>query len=407
MKIGYFLGTASLEGGGIGPYAWRILENLLIRSKLQEIELTILCSDRIEADCLSLIDKYQASAKLCSIPEKFNIINRLVSRCADLISKGYIRFNIPIQGLKQYNYWFRWFSSLDIDLLHVPYQVAPYYELPYPVVVTMHDVQELHYPEFFTPQERAWRAEYFWQALEKSSAVIVSFNHIKQDLIKYFRLEERKIHICPIPYQSIYLQQPTAEQELQMKNKYSQWPDFILYPAQSWEHKNHLSLIKTLEYIENRFNIQIHLICTGKKNPNFFPVIEDYLQRSIIADRVHFMDIVPEAELYWLYKNCSMVVVPTLYEAGSFPLMEAMCLEVPVICSDVTSLPDTIGDSRFTFNPVDLDRMASLILKMLDDADFRADNILNSRNRIEQLQQIQSANFIIESYQKILDPCSK
>jgi glycosyltransferase involved in cell wall biosynthesis len=403
MKIGYFLGNASINGGGTGPYAWRILENLLIKSKLQEIDLIILCSDEIKADCLNLIDKHQSSAKLSSIPQKFNILNRLVSRCADLISKGCTRFNIPSQGLKHCNYWFRWFSSLDIDLLHVPYQTSIYYNLPYPVVVTMHDVQELHYPEFFTPQERAWRAKYFWQALDKSTAVIVSFNHIKQDLIKYFRLEDSKIHICPLPYQSIYLQQPTAQQELQIKNKYDRWHKFLLYPAQSWEHKNHLSLIKALEYIKAQFGVSINLVCTGKKNLNFFPILEDYLQQSTVADKVHFMDVVPESELYWLYRNCEMVVVPTLYEAGSFPLLEAMCLEIPVICSDVTSLPDMIGDSRFIFNPLDIEKMSILILKMLDDSEFRADNILNSKTRIEQLKQVSSANFMIESYEKIIN----
>jgi hypothetical protein len=178
--------------------------------------------------------------------------------------------NIPNKKLKYFNNWYRWFSSLDIDLLHVPYQISAHYDLPYPLIVTMHDVQELHYPEFFTPQERAWRAENFWKALEKSSAVIVSFNHVKEDLVKYFHLPENKVFVCPLPFKNIYLQLPNHEQELSYKDKYVRLGNFLLYPAQTWQHKNHLSLIKAIEFIKNKFDRTLHLVCTGTKNKSFF-----------------------------------------------------------------------------------------------------------------------------------------
>lgn len=136
----------------------------------------------------------------------------------------------------------------------------------------------------------------------------------------------------------------------------------------------------------------------NKKNERFFPKIESYLRESTISEQVHFMDLVPETELYWLYKNCALVVIPTLYEAGSFPLLEAMTLGVPVICSSVTSLPETIGDSRFIFNPIDIEVMANLILQMIDKEDLRNDNILNSKKRIQELREINSAAAFINAY---------
>lgn len=402
MKIGYWLGNANISGGGTAPYAWRVLESLLKRSQVQEIEILILCSAEVERDCLNLIDKYQAKAKLHLIPQKFNVIKRIVSRFSGLISKVCLRFNIPSKKLKQFNHWFRWFSSLDIDLLHVPYQTFVYYDLPYPLIVTMHDVQELHYPEFFTPQQRAWRAKVYWQALEKSSAIIVSFNHVKQDLIKYFRLPDNKVSVCPLPFSNSYLQPSSYDEELEYQNKYAKWENFLLYPAQTWQHKNHLSLIKAIELIKNKLGRTIHLICTGKKYEGFFPTIEEYFKTSSVLDQIHFMDIVPEPELYWLYKNSSLIVIPTLYEAGSFPLIEAMYLETPVICSSVTSLPETIGDLRFTFNPLDINQISNLIIDLLDNPELREENIQNSRNRIEEMKNIDSAFHLFEMYSKML-----
>ena len=73
-----------------------------------------------------------------------------------------------------------------------------------------------------------------------------------------------------------------------------------------------------------------------------------------LSEAVHFLGIVPEEDLISLYKNSSLVVIPTLYEAGSGPLYEAMRYQVPVICSNVTSLPDTVSNDEFLFDPNDM-----------------------------------------------------
>jgi glycosyltransferase involved in cell wall biosynthesis len=402
MKIGYWLDLRCLNVGGTAPYSWRLLECILNQDKLDTLEILVLCHPEFNTQCNELISKYKVKAKVCLIPNRFNLLNRVVNKFANFVSPILHKYNIYNPRFKYLNSWYRWFSSLNIDLLHVPYQLPPQYNLPYPFIVTMHDVQELHYPEFFTPQDRAFRAEHFWKSIEYSSVTIVSFEHVKKDLIKYFRVSENKVHICPPPYQKIYLHLPTHEEKLNFQEKYANWGKFILYPAQTWEHKNHITLIKAVEYIKEKFALNLHLICTGKKNEVFFPVIEDYLEKSQVADQIHFVDIIPETELYWLYKNCSLVVIPTLYEAGSFPLLEAMSLEVPVICSSVTSLPETIGDLRFTFNPLDIPQMADLILQILNDIEFCTANIINSKNRIKVLKQIDSAHHLINIYKKVL-----
>lgn len=409
MKIGYWLGNASLDQGGTSPYAWRVLESLLIGSKIQQVDLIILCFAEVEKDCLDLINKYQARAKLYIIPQQFNIINRLVNLFGTFISKVNTKLNITSEKLKHLNYWFRWFSSLEIDLLHIPYQLlrvpdqtVPYYGLPYPFIVTMHDVQELHYPEFFSPGVRAYRAINFWKSLESANKVVVSFDHVKQDLVKYFCLPDSKIQVCPLPYQEICLQSPSDEEDKKYQDKYGTYENFILYPAQTWEHKNHLSLIKAVELIQEKSGKLVQVVCTGKKNANFLPLIEKYLEASQVANQIHFLGIVPETELYWLYKNCSLVVIPTLYEAGSFPLLEAMQLEVPVICSSVTSLPETIGDSRFIFEPLDIEQIANLIVQLLDSPQLRADNVLNGRKRIEQLREVDNFSYIYSLWESAL-----
>lgn len=412
MKIGYYLGSASLRGGGVAPYAWRLLDLLLNHEKdYNNINTFVLCDERIKKECLDLINSSQSNAKVIVIKDHtFNYVERINRRIGIFLSKASQKFNVVDVKLTSYfNPRYRWFTSLDIDLLYVPYQVAPVYDVPYPFIVTMHDVQELHFPEFFTPEQRTYRAEHYWKSLKYASSVIVSFDHVKQDLIKYFNLPESKVFVCPLPYNQIKLASPTEHEASKYAEKYDNLECFILYPAQTWQHKNHLSLIKAIELIKAQHQRSINLICTGKKNSFFNEAIEKYLINSPISKQIQFMDIVPETELYWLYKKCALVVVPTLYEAGSFPLLEAMSLDVPVICSSVTSLPETIGDSRFVFDPLDINEMSQLILAMLKSAQLRQDNIKNSQDRIKKLSEVNSFKFIYDAWCKSLSkkffPC--
>lgn len=392
MKIGYYLGSACVSSGGVGPYAWRVLELLLRSCRDYDIEITVLCTNEAQEQCFRLFDKYQAqsNAAVCLIPDRAGLISCFCRALGVVLAKYLPKIGVRKRLDLAFSPSYQWFASLDIDLLHVPYQTPPLYDFPYPCIVTMHDVQELHFPEYFSPEQRAWRAEHYWKSLQCASGVIVSFSHVKQDLIKFFNLPATQVFVCPLPYDQISLGYPRDQDDTKYSAKYDSFGDFILYPAQTWRHKNHLTLCKAIEHLKVRYKLPVHLVCTGKKNAFFDEVIESYLVSSLASEQIHFMGVVPEEELCWLYRNCALVVVPTLYEAGSFPLLEAMCLDAPVICSSVTSLPETIGDSRFVFEPLDIEALSQLILEMLGNPGLRQANIINSRARADQLRQIDS-----------------
>lgn len=406
MRIGYYLGHADIRAGGTGPYAWRILNLLLCNSKDHAIKFLILCTKENRDETLALINKYQAQAKaeVCLVPFRLSFLQYIFRIIEIILAKLLPGIGISKRLDLFFSPRYRWFSSLAIDLLHFPTQTPPFYDLPYPFIVTMHDVQELHFPEYFTPEERAYRAEYYWKSLKNATSVIVSFNHVKKDLVKYFNLPEAKAFVCPLPYNHIRLNHPREHEAIKYAEKYDSLDGFILYPAQTWRHKNHLNLIKAIELVKNQSHRSINLVCTGKKNSYYYDHLHNYLVDSSVSTQVLFTGVLPESELFWLYKNCSLVVIPTLYEAGSFPLLEAMFLDVPVICSSVTSLPETIGDSRFIFDPLDVEGMSRLIVDMLDSIELRKDNIKNSRSRINQLSQIDSCQSFYNTWRTTLKP---
>ena len=153
---------------------------------------------------------------------------------------------------------------------------------------------------------------------------------------------------------------------------------FLLYPAATWPHKNHINLIQAFHILLSREALpKLKLICTGHQTA-YYSQIEALIKDLKLVDKVLFKGVVSDSELKQLYSKCIGVVVPTKYEAGSFPLMESIAQTIPVICSNVTSLPDTVRDKRFVFNPNDLSEMASIMRRLILDEEFRALSVANS-----------------------------
>jgi len=75
---------------------------------------------------------------------------------------------------------------------------------------------------------------------------------------------------------------------------------------------------------------------------------------------------------------------------------------VPVICSDVTSLPDTVGNNDFLFNPFNIDELSEKIKKGLTDENYRRENIENSKQRMEYFRKINYSENFIKAYKKVL-----
>jgi glycosyltransferase involved in cell wall biosynthesis len=264
----------------------------------------------------------------------------------------------------------------------------------------MHDVQEFHFPEFFTASERLHRAINNFKSVSESDHIIVSFEHIKKDLLKYYSIPTEKISVCPPPFTNDWF---TTKKETEWKileNNYSISKKYLLYPAATWPHKNHIRLLAALKMV--RENIpDINLICTGNK-AEYYSTIQKKIDELNLINSVNFLGIVSEEDLIGLYKNAELVVIPTLYEAGSGPLYEAMRYEIPVICANTTSLPETIVDERFIFDPYNEILLSKLIIEMLSDEKLIRENITNSKNRMTELSKYDYFENFWKVYKKLI-----
>ena len=379
-----------LKAGGIFTYSIGILRLLL---KADEIEkIVIITTPEVKGALSEIANNNKVKFSLLdreSFSNKARLFLSFFLYDTSIIYQHYFPKSKILEKLKSIsnfiNPYQRIIKNSGISLLQVPIQYSPIYKTSVPVVTTMHDVQEFHFPEFFTASERLHRAINNLKSVSESDHIIVSFDHIKKDLLKYYSVPVEKISVCPPPFADDWFATKKETDWQILEKKYSITQKYLLYPAATWPHKNHLTLVEALSEVKKTIP-EISLVCTGNKT-EYYSTIEKKLKELKQENSVKFLGIVPEEDLIGLYKNAELVVIPTLYEAGSGPLYEAMKYKVPVICANTTSLPETVSNAKYVFNPSDVNELSVLIIKMLSDEDEKGENVNNSEKRMKELGQ--------------------
>lgn len=352
---------------------------------------------------ISIINQHE---NLVLVNEKEPIIYKGI-RISQLILNQVISKINKTRKVKQRSYFKNILKKYKINLIHTPYQQLLKDEtIPCPSITTMHDVQELHYPQYFSPEERAKRAINNAYMTKTADYIIVSYHHIKQDIIKYFNKSPEKIGVVLLNMSKLWFEKFGNENILiQVKSIDLKTDKYLFYPAATWEHKNHLVLIKAIKYLKDYKNEKIRVVCTGHQT-DYFHILQTKIKEFGLIDQIEFLGIVDELELYSLYQNATLVVIPTIYEAGSFPLMESILMGIPVICSNITSLPETIDNEEYTFDPSNPTELGDLIFKFLNDPEQIKNNLENSKRVSNRLINNNSKQHIDNIY-NLLDVSKK
>ena len=264
------------------------------------------------------------------------------------------------------------------DLVHFPIQDAFVTELP--SIYQPHDLLHVHHPEFFSAWERQRRERVYGTHCERAEMVVAMTSWGKRDLIDHFRLPDERVRV--VPWGSVLWEYPNPTQEdLERLRERLSLPDrFLLYPAQTWPHKNHETLLDALALIREREGVAIPLVCPGRTNRHF-ERIERRMRELDLSDTTRFPGFVSPLELRGLYELGTALVFPSRFEGWGLPICEAFSAGLPVAASSATSVPDLVGDAGLLFDPDDPGEMAASMLRLWRDAGLRETLAARGRER--------------------------
>jgi glycosyltransferase involved in cell wall biosynthesis len=291
------------------------------------------------------------------------------------------------------------YEGLGCDLIHFPTQSFTVCALP--SIYNPIDLQHLHYPQFFDAWVIAWRETVFRTGCNLAQALIVNSDWIRQDLVRHYRVDSAKVHVVPEASPNVAKPALAADAHDQVRARYRLDGPFLLYPAVTWPHKNHLRLFDALALLRDERGVRVPLICTGSRFPAFWPTIDKALQAHGLTSQVTFLGHVPDVDLRALFQLATAMVLPSLFEANSLPIFEAWQEGTPVACSNVTGLPEQVGDAALLFNPEDHRTIADAIAALLSDAELRASLSRRGRTRSELFTWDRTARAYRALYRKV------
>lgn len=289
-------------------------------------------------------------------------------------------------------------ERLRVDIMHFTFQFGFMTDIP--TIYHPHDLQHIHLPQYFSPRTYLVREVTYRTLCKKAKMVAVTSSWVKHDIVQHYQLPESKVQV--IPWAPVLPTYPTPSEDdvAAVKHRFSLPDTFLFYPAQTWRHKNHITLLEALAILRDRHGIIVPFVSCGLIN-DFYPKIQIRVRNLRLIDQVRFLGFVSPVELQCLYKVCKCVIIPSKFEAASFPLWEAFLAGTPAACSNVTSLPQQAGDAALVFDPEQPENIAAAIHRLWTNEVLCNTLVENGKKKVARFNWDRTARTFRAHYRRI------
>jgi len=294
----------------------------------------------------------------------------------------------------------------NLDILHCLGNTAPLF-IPSSVklISSIHDVMYLKdytdFPQSYSLYQnlgRIYRKLIVPRTVRQLSKVITVSEFSKDDIL---------LHLKSLQDKNIYVTHESANERFKflrnekcyddIKSKYGIKHDFIFTLGATDPRKNTERVIKTFLELKSEGSISEQLVISGLPSWKTTPFCS-MVQKSKFKNDIVFLDFVSEDELVCLYNYAKVFLYPSLYEGFGLPPLEAMSCGVPVITSNITSIPEIVEDAAILINPHDDEELKDALLLMLRDENIRSDYIERGFNQVKKFSWRRMATETLEIY---------
>ena len=324
MRIGIDCRIAHYTTGGTGVYTRRLVQAL---AALPDIA----------ADELIFMEAARASQPLAPGTKRARLVTPSHHRWEQAL--------LPLELLPR-----------RLDVLHSPDYVPPFVR-NCRCVITVHDLAFLRWPELLTPARRAYFNRHIKRAVHSADAIIAVSQATKRDLIELLDAPAAKVQVV---YEAAGFD---PEPEL-LHQAEGLPPDYVLFAGTFEPRKNLPRLIEAFAAVRAK-GYTGKLLLAGSPGWLAEPVLAAVERHS---EYVLTRPFDPR-----LYHGARVLAFPSLYEGFGLPLLEAMSHGVPVLTSNVSSLPEVAGDAALLVDPLDVEAIAGGLQRLLEDAELAGD----------------------------------
>lgn len=290
-----------------------------------------------------------------------------------------------------------------LDLYHSTHYVLPAV-IRSRVVVTIHDIIHLLYPEFLPSRFAFLYAQrMIRRSLTRGDRIIAVSQNTKTDLMEHFDVDGRRIHVIYNGVEDVFRHRlPEEELERWLRNLGIARP-YLLFVGNPKPHKNLDTVVQAYARARRLAPFDAPLVCVGNRSGSEFK-IRQRAEHLGIADQVRLLGVVAQEALPAIYQGATLFLYPTLYEGFGLPVIEAMASGVAVITSNTSALKEIAEGYACLVDPLDINGMAKAIAHCMGDAEHRASLVKLGLRRAEDFRWEQTARKTLDLYLATLSP---
>ena len=253
----------------------------------------------------------------------------------------------------------------------------------------MHDLQPLEMPENFSFLKRLYFRIVIPSSIKSADLVVTVSDDVADQINKQFEISYDSLRIVSIGVASIK-KEPTEPKD----------PPIILYPASTYPHKNHITLIKAFVRLADK-NPEAQLVFTGAPGKAEYRVRKE-IEKSGLKERIHLRGRVSSREMKEILDSASIMAFPSTYEGFGIPVLEAMALGIPVVVARGTPATNLLGENSLTVKHDDDEAWYLALNKLLSDRELRNQLILEGFKQANKYTYQNSAQQLLETWRQLI-----
>lgn len=377
MRIAIDVSVLGEERTGIGNYLQNTIESL---ADIDQGNDYLLYS--------FFLRKYSLKKKNVYVPKQPNFKEKLYP-----VPSRFIDFFLNSTGLEVER------IVGPVDVVHFPaYTILPVRGGK--VVVSVHDLIHEVLDKFPLLGNRR---RFFRMVKDRADRIIAISNSTKADLVNYLDISPEKIEVIYYGVSNSFRPLSHMEGEELLKTRYGIRGKFILFVGRLELHKNVSRLIRAFRILIDRGSrFEYQLVICGEKGSDYGNVLR-LIEELNLMNRVIIAGHLPEEKLILLYNLADIFVLPSLYEGFGLPVLEAMACGTPVITSNISSLPEVVGDAARLIDPENLEEIAFAMEEVLEDEELRKKMSLKGLERAKYFSWENTARETLRIYREVCE----
>lgn len=283
--------------------------------------------------------------------------------------RQFVPFAYEIARWRQQLWFTRGAKEERFDLYHEPNYLA--FDFDGPLVLTAHDLSWIRYPQAHPKQRVKAMDKFFEPSLRRAQVILTDSEFVKRELLEVFGIDPSRVRAIPIGLDPIF-RQMTAEESLPVLQKHGlRHREYLLSVGTLEPRKNLERTVTAYGRLPAATRARFPLVVIGASGWGTAP-IEAMLRPLVANGEAKVLGYQQRAELAAITAGAAALVYPSLYEGFGLPPLEAMGCGVPAIGSNVSSIPEVIGNAGLLVDPLDIDAITNAMRTMIEDAPLRA-----------------------------------